>query len=102
MCRVCVRRWLGDGILRNVTFEVQLSTVPVSDVVALALASWHTPDACLGPVWDLASAARLGVAVNTMCISSPCDGHGCNLTLTLPVDRQYSLKVREVGLTHFL
>ena len=84
----------GASLLANVTFEIQLATLPVSDVVAQNLAVWHTPAQCEGVLFDAASAARLGRAVNTLCVSDPCDGSGCNLTVTLPQPRQYVLKVR--------
>jgi hypothetical protein len=76
-----------------VTFDVDLDTVVPSDVLPASLTTWHSPSVCPGPVYDLASAARLGLALNVLCVSNPCDGHRCNLTVALPQARQYALKV---------
>ena len=93
-CRFC-GDWCfaGEGLLHNCSLEVQLTTVQASDVLPSTLTAWHVPPPCHGPVVDVPSAGRLGLAVNTLCVSSPCDGRGCNLTMSLPQARQYTIKV---------
>jgi hypothetical protein len=73
--------------------QVQLSSPQMSDVVAPSLAVWHAPPTCPGLLTDLASAEQLGLAVNTLCVSSPCDGWMCNITVALPRATQYVLRV---------
>jgi hypothetical protein len=84
----------GPALLPNVSFVLKVATVPDADVLASSLKAYHAPVACRGPLTDVASAAGLGMAVNTLCVSSPCDGRGCNLTVALPQARQYVLTVR--------
>jgi hypothetical protein len=78
-------------LLPNVTFEVQVVTVPASDVFP---SGWRAPTACPLPLVDLGSAARQRLNRTALCVSRPCTGVGCNLTLALPTaGLQYSLSV---------
>ncbi len=83
----------ADILLANVSFDVELNTDPPSGVLPQLLTEWHAPPACQGPVVGLPSAAGLGLPVNALCVSRPCDGWGCNLTVSLPQALRYQLKV---------
>jgi hypothetical protein len=77
-----------------VSFDVELGTVGASNFLPQSLTVWHSPPACVGPLPDLKSAVDLDLPVNALCVSHPCDGWGCNLTVALPQATQYQLKVR--------
>jgi hypothetical protein len=101
MCRDVRRYWVwalesltGDSLVSNVTFDVRVNTLQGLDTLPTGVTDWHAPSPCGGAVVDVASSARLGLPVHAVCVSSPCDGRGCNLTLALLQARQYVLSVR--------
>ena len=83
------------SLLANATFEVQLTTLPPSDVLQAGVSLWHTLPTCRGPVTDATSAAALGLNRSTGCAAQGCNGIQCNLTFALPAARlRYNLAVR--------